>query len=137
MLNKLLMRGLFNLEMPPEKSNCWMTHLTHYTTVVDIKLLSYVESLWETAEKDKKMQNNYTRKICKLVSRLYSSRHVFGPLLSSFCIKFTRYSSHSARKNTKTSYNTRYPFGTNYYKEIGVSTQSCSTSGSAQNSGTP
>ena len=40
------------------------------------------------------------------VSRLYPSGHVFGPLFSSFRTKFTRYSysSHSAKKTTKTSY---------------------------------
>jgi uncharacterized coiled-coil protein SlyX len=66
MLNELLMRGLFNLEIPPEQSNHWMTHLTCYTATVGTKLFSYIESLWETAEKDWKLQNDHTRKICKL-----------------------------------------------------------------------
>jgi uncharacterized coiled-coil protein SlyX len=73
MLNELLMRGLFNPEIPPEKSNCWMTRLTHYTTTIGTKLLSYVESLWETAEKDWKLQNDHTRKIheleCKVLTQ--------------------------------------------------------------------
>jgi uncharacterized coiled-coil protein SlyX len=66
MLNELLMRGLFDPEIPPEQSNHWMTHLTCYTTTIGTKLLSYVKSLWETAEKDRKLQNDHTRKICKL-----------------------------------------------------------------------
>jgi hypothetical protein len=66
MLNELLMRGLFDLEIPPEQSDCWMTCLTRYTTTVGTELLSYVESLWETAEKDQKLQNNHTQKICEL-----------------------------------------------------------------------
>jgi hypothetical protein len=66
MLNKLLMRGLFDPEIPPEQSNRWMTRLTHYTTTVGTKLLSYVESLWETAVKDQKLQNDHTWKICEL-----------------------------------------------------------------------
>jgi hypothetical protein len=39
------------------------------------------------------------------LSRLVPFGHVFGPLLSSFRTKFTRYSSHPARKPTKTSHN--------------------------------
>jgi hypothetical protein len=35
------------------------------------------------------------------VSRIVPFGHVFGPLLSSFRTKFTRYSSHSARKQQK------------------------------------
>jgi hypothetical protein len=66
MLNELLMRGLFNLEIPPEKSNHWMTRLMRYTATMGTELLSYVESLWETAEKDRKLQNNHTRKIHEL-----------------------------------------------------------------------
>ena len=66
MLNKLLMRGLFDLEIPPEQSNRWMTRLTRYTTTMGIKLFSYIESLWETAEKDQKLQNDHTRKIREL-----------------------------------------------------------------------
>jgi hypothetical protein len=66
MLNELLMRGLFDPEIPPEKSNRWMTCLTHYTATVGTELFSYVESLWETAEKDHKLQNDHTRKICDL-----------------------------------------------------------------------
>jgi hypothetical protein len=66
MLNELLMRGLFDPEIPPEKSNHWMTCLMCYTATVGTKLLSYVESLWETAKKDRKLQNDHTRKICKL-----------------------------------------------------------------------
>jgi hypothetical protein len=70
MLNELLMRGLFNPEIPPEKSNRWMTCLTQYTATVGTELLSYVESLWETAEKDHKLQNNYTRKIWELEKKV-------------------------------------------------------------------
>ena len=66
MLNKLLMRGLFDLEIPPEQSNRWMTDLTRYTTTVGTKLFSYIKSLWETAEKDQKLQNDHTRKIREL-----------------------------------------------------------------------
>jgi hypothetical protein len=66
MLNELLMRGLFNPEIPPEQSNRWMTCLTRYTATVGTKLLSYIKSLWETAEKDQKLQNDHTRKIHKL-----------------------------------------------------------------------
>jgi hypothetical protein len=66
MLNKLLMRGLFGPEIPPEKSNRWMTHLMRYTTTVGTDLFSYVESLWETAKKDRKLQNDHTRKIREL-----------------------------------------------------------------------
>ena len=66
MLNELLMRGLFDPEIPPEQSNCWMTRLTRYTATVGTELFSYVESLWETAEKDWKLQNDHTRKICEL-----------------------------------------------------------------------
>ena len=62
------------------------------------------------------------------VSRLYPSGHVFGPLLSPFRTKFTRYSSHSARNTQKTSYNTRYPLGTKYYKERGISNYSAGVS---------
>jgi hypothetical protein len=51
MLNKLLMRGLFDPEIPPEQSDHWMTHLTH-TATVGTELFSYIESLWETAKKD-------------------------------------------------------------------------------------
>ena len=51
MLNELLMRGLFDPEIPPEDSNHWMTRLTHYTTTVGTQLFSYVKSLWETAER--------------------------------------------------------------------------------------
>jgi hypothetical protein len=65
MLNELLMRGLFDLEIPPEQSNHWMTRLTCYTATIGTELLSYVKSLWETAKKDRKLQNNHTRKICK------------------------------------------------------------------------
>ena len=60
------MRGLFDPEIPPEQSNHWMTHLTRCTTTVSTELFSYVKSLWETAEKDQKVQNNHSRKICKL-----------------------------------------------------------------------
>ena len=38
--------------------------------------------------------------VCKM-SRLVPFGHVFGPLLSPFRSKFTRYSSHSARKQQK------------------------------------
>jgi hypothetical protein len=55
------------------------------------------------------------------VSRLVPFGHVFGPLLSSFRTKFTCHSSHSARKTTKTFDNTRYPLGTKYNKERGIS----------------
>ena len=37
MLNKLLMRGLFDPEIPPEHSNCWMTRLTRYTATVGVR----------------------------------------------------------------------------------------------------
>jgi hypothetical protein len=60
------MRGLFNPEIPPERSNCWMTCLTCYTATVGTELFSYIESLWETAEKDCKLQNDHTRKIREL-----------------------------------------------------------------------
>ena len=66
MLNELLMRGLFDPESPPEQSNRWMTHLTCYTATVGTELLSYIKSLWETAEKDRKLQNDHTRKIREL-----------------------------------------------------------------------
>ena len=55
------------------------------------------------------------------VSRLVPFGHVFGPLLSPFRTKFTRYSKSLCKKHTKTSYNTRYPLGTKYYKERGIS----------------
>ena len=60
------MRGLFDSEIPPEQSNRWMTRLTCYTATVGTELFSYVESLWETAEKDRKLQNDHTRKVCEL-----------------------------------------------------------------------
>jgi hypothetical protein len=66
MLNELLMRGLFDPEIPPEHSNRWMTRLTRYTATVGMELFSYIESLWETAEKDWKLQNDHTRKIHEL-----------------------------------------------------------------------
>jgi hypothetical protein len=66
MLNELLMRGLFDPEIPPERSNCWMTCLTRYTTTVGTELFSYIKPLWETAEKDHKLQNDHTRKIQEL-----------------------------------------------------------------------
>jgi uncharacterized coiled-coil protein SlyX len=66
MLNELLMRGLFDPEVPPEHTNRWMTRMTHYTTTVSTELFSYIESLWETAKKDRKLQNDHTRKICEL-----------------------------------------------------------------------
>ena len=62
----MLMRGLFDPEIPPEQSNRWMTCLTCYTATIGTKLFSYIESLWETAEKDRKLQNDHTRKICEL-----------------------------------------------------------------------
>jgi uncharacterized coiled-coil protein SlyX len=64
------MRGLFDPEIPPEQSNRWMTCLTCYTATVGTELLSYVESLWETAEKDQKIQNNHNRKIRKLEKKV-------------------------------------------------------------------
>jgi uncharacterized coiled-coil protein SlyX len=70
MLNELLMQGLFDPEIPPERSNCWMSRLTCYTTTVGTELLSYVESLWETAEKDRKLQNDHTRKIRELEKKV-------------------------------------------------------------------
>jgi uncharacterized coiled-coil protein SlyX len=70
MLNELLMTGLFNLEIPPEQSNCWMTRLTCYTTTVGTELFSYIKSLWETAEKDRKLQNDHTRKIHELECKM-------------------------------------------------------------------
>jgi hypothetical protein len=70
MLNKLLMRGLFDPEIPPEKSNHWMTHLMRYTATIGTELLSYIESLWETTEKDRKLQNNHTRKIWELEKKV-------------------------------------------------------------------
>jgi hypothetical protein len=60
------MRGLFDPEIPPEQSNCWMTRLTRYTATVGTKLFSYIKSLWETAKKDRKLQNDHTQKIHKL-----------------------------------------------------------------------
>jgi uncharacterized coiled-coil protein SlyX len=66
MLNGLLMRGLFDPEIPPERSNRWMTRLTWYTATVGTELFSYIESLWETTEKDCKLQNDHTRKIREL-----------------------------------------------------------------------
>jgi hypothetical protein len=60
------MRGLFDPEIPPERSNRWMTRLTRYTATVGTELFSYIESLWETAEKDRKLQNDHTRKIREL-----------------------------------------------------------------------
>jgi hypothetical protein len=48
------MHGLFDLGMPLEQSNRWMTCLMCYTAVIGTKLLSYVESLWEMAKKDRK-----------------------------------------------------------------------------------
>jgi hypothetical protein len=66
MLNELLMRGLFDPEVPPERTNRWMTRLTWYTATVGTELFSYIKSLWETAEKDRKLQNDHTRKIREL-----------------------------------------------------------------------
>jgi hypothetical protein len=66
MLNGLLMRGLFDPEIPPEQSNRWMTCLTRYTATVGTELFSYIKSLWETAEKDQKLQNDHTQKIREL-----------------------------------------------------------------------
>jgi uncharacterized coiled-coil protein SlyX len=66
MLNELLMRGLFDPEVPPEHTNRWITHMTHYTATVSTELFSYIESLWETTEKDRKLQNDHTWKICEL-----------------------------------------------------------------------
>jgi uncharacterized coiled-coil protein SlyX len=66
MLNELLMRGLFDPEIPPERSNRWMTRLMRYTATIGTELFSYIESLWETAEKDRKLQNDHTRKIREL-----------------------------------------------------------------------
>jgi hypothetical protein len=66
MLNELLMRGLFDPEIHPEQSNHWMTRLTCYTATVGTELFSYIESLWETAEKDQKLQNDHTQKIHEL-----------------------------------------------------------------------
>ena len=43
-----------------------MTCLTCYTATVGTELFSYIESLWETTEKDWKLQNNHTWKIHKL-----------------------------------------------------------------------
>jgi uncharacterized coiled-coil protein SlyX len=56
--------------MPPEKSNTWMTWLTRYTAVVGTKLFLYIESLWETAEKDRKIQNNHNWKIHALENKV-------------------------------------------------------------------
>ena len=70
MLNELLMRGLFDPEIPPERSNRWMTRLMRYTATVGTELFSYVESLWETAEKDRKLQNDHTRKIRELEKKV-------------------------------------------------------------------
>jgi hypothetical protein len=38
MLNELLMQGLFDPEIPPERSNHWMTRLTRYTATVGTEL---------------------------------------------------------------------------------------------------
>jgi uncharacterized coiled-coil protein SlyX len=64
------MRGLFDPEIPPKRSNCWMTWLTCYTATIGTELLSYIESLWETAEKDWKLQNDHTRKIRELEKKV-------------------------------------------------------------------
>jgi hypothetical protein len=66
------MKGLFDLEIPPEQSNCWMTHLTRYTATVGTELFSYIEPLWETAKKDRRLQNDHTQKIHKLECKVLS-----------------------------------------------------------------
>ena len=85
MLNKLLMRGLFDLEIPPEHSNCWMTHLTHYTTTIGTKLFSCIESLWETTKKDRKAQNNHIRKIHKLEHKTLVQGHALEDQDNMIC----------------------------------------------------
>ena len=75
MLNKLLMRGLFDLEIPPEQSNHWVACLMRYTAAVGTKLFSYIESLWETAEEDQKAQNDHARKIHKLEHKILVQGH--------------------------------------------------------------
>ena len=63
-----------------------MTHLTRYTTTISTELFSYVKSLWETAKKDQKAQNNHSRKIHELCQgrlsghlvvngQMYATRH--------------------------------------------------------------
>ena len=47
-----------------------MTHLTCYTATVGAKLLSYIESLWETTEKDHKLQNSHTWRIRELEKKV-------------------------------------------------------------------
>jgi hypothetical protein len=56
------------------------------------------------------------------LSRLVPFGHVFGPLLSSFRTKFTRYSSHSARKQQKTSNNRISATNTNVAKTLSKET---------------
>ena len=47
MLNKLLMRGLFDPEIPPEQSNRWMTRLMHYTANERVSGLPTPVAVWE------------------------------------------------------------------------------------------
>ena len=58
------------IQMPSEQLNHWMICMTCYTTVVNTELFSYVESLWETAEKDRKIQNDHRQKIQELKNKL-------------------------------------------------------------------
>ena len=85
MLNKLLMRGLFDPEIPPEQSNHWMTRLTYYTATVGTKLFSYVESLWETTERDQKVQNDHSRKICELEHKMLVQGHALEDQDNMIC----------------------------------------------------
>ena len=52
----------------------------------------------ETEHEQPRMRNN---QIKYKVLRLYPSGHVFGPLLSPFCTKFTCYSKSLCKKNNK------------------------------------
>ena len=66
------------------------------------------------------MSSSMIRSRASVLSQLYPSGHVFGPLLSSFHTKFTRSSKSHCKKTTKT-FHRRYPLGTNYYKEREIS----------------
>jgi hypothetical protein len=57
------------------------------------------------------------------MSRLVPFGHVFGPLLSSFSHQVHALLKSLCKKTTKTSNNIRYPLGTNYNKERGISTK--------------
>jgi hypothetical protein len=79
------MHGLFNPEMPPKWSNHLMTQMTCYTAVIGTKLFSYIESLWETAEKDQKIQNDHGQKICKFKNKLLIQGHLLEDHKDMIC----------------------------------------------------